>query len=88
MLDGDDYLKATARTPVALVSEGTLGALGLVAGQRVTLHSSRGSVTLPVAAADLPDGVVWAPTTARFAGRSGSVVRLAGEAGSLEGAQA
>jgi len=78
MLDGDDYLKATARTPVALVSAGTLAGLGVLAGAPVTLSGEHGAVTLPVAVADLPDGVVWAPTTSgsAWSAPAGSVVRL------------
>jgi NADH-quinone oxidoreductase subunit G len=79
MLDGDDYLKATARRPVALVSGGTLTSLGLAEGETVTLTGELGSVALPVAVADLPDGVVWAPASARC-GASGSAVRLNGGA--------
>ncbi len=85
MLDGDEYLKATARRPVALVSPGTLVGLGIADGQLVTIASVRGSVDLPVRVADLPDGVVWAPTnsggTALFrelGAGAGAVVRLEG----------
>ena len=77
MLDGDDYLKATARTPVALVSAGTLDALGLTAGEHVEVSGDRGTTTLPVAVADLPDGVVWTPTRSGWSAPAGSVVRLA-----------
>jgi NADH-quinone oxidoreductase subunit G len=86
MLDGDDYLKATARTPVALVSPTTLDALGLVAGARVTVTGDHGSSTLPLGVADLPDGVVWTPTTSGSA-PAGSVVRLTA-ANQVEGAHA
>jgi NADH-quinone oxidoreductase subunit G len=78
MLDGDDYLKATARKPVALVSQQTLSGLGLTVGQPVELTAEHGSVMLPVGVADLPDGVVWAPTTSRWRAPAGSVVRLEG----------
>src|SRR4051794_14474811 len=54
MLDGDDYLKATGRKPVALVSAATLSKAGLVTGAPVTVTGRHGSVTLPVAVADLP----------------------------------
>ncbi len=77
MLDGDDYLKATARAPVALVSAGTLDALGLTAGEHVEVSGDRGTTTLPVAVADLPDGVVWTPTRSGWSAPAGSVVRLA-----------
>ena len=87
MLDGDEYLKATGRRPVALVSANTLSALGVEIGARVALGTDRGSVELPVAVADLPDGVVWAPASSRgvsllrdLGATAGSVVRLEGGA--------
>ncbi len=80
MLDGDVYLRATGRPPVVLLSSGTLAGLGIAAGSIVTLHGPSGSTTLPVAVADLPDGVVWTPTTSETAGwvrsSAGPVVRL------------
>ena len=35
--------------------------LGLTAGAPATVRTERGAITLPVALADLPDGVVWLP---------------------------
>jgi NADH-quinone oxidoreductase subunit G len=78
MLDGDDYLKATGRKPVALVSAETLSGLGAATGAPVTITGEHGSMTLPVAVADLPDGVVWAPTSSAWSAPSGSAVRLEG----------
>jgi NADH-quinone oxidoreductase subunit G len=85
MLDGDDYLKATGRAAVALVSAATLATLDVAAGSTVTLTGDRGSVTLPVAVADVADGVVWAPTNTgvnlnRELGAAGSAVRVGGAA--------
>jgi NADH-quinone oxidoreductase subunit G len=78
MLDGEDALKATGRTPVALVSPTTLAAFGLSPGQQVTLTGDTGSAGFPVGLADLPDGVVWVPTvtTTGWAAAAGSLVRL------------
>jgi NADH-quinone oxidoreductase subunit G len=80
MLAGDDHLLATARPPLALVSAGTHTRLGVAVGERVTLRGPNGTgTTLPVAVADLPDGVVWTPTTSATAGwaaEAGSAVRL------------
>lgn len=73
MQDGEEHLRATARTPVARVSRATYeSALGMLEAQpageqRATITGDRGSVTLPVVVADLPDGVVWVP--ARSFGR-------------------
>jgi NADH-quinone oxidoreductase subunit G len=87
MLDGEAHLLATARTSVALVSPARLSAAGLLPGQPVTLTGATGSVTLPVAVADLPDDVVWAPTTSRWSAVTGSAVQLA-PAGVSEGTPA
>ena len=38
------------------------GALGAVDGDPITVSTDRGSLTLPLVVADLPDGVVWVPT--------------------------
>ena len=69
-----------------LVSAATLAHLGVHEGQLVAVATDRGSVELPVAVADLPDHVVWAPTSSGGVslGRelgvaaSGAVVRLEG----------
>ena len=79
MLDGDDYLKATARTPMALVSPGTLSRLGVATGAQVTVSGGTGSVTLPLGVADLPDTVVWVPTISgdpAWSAAPGAVVRI------------
>jgi NADH-quinone oxidoreductase subunit G len=87
MLDGEDALKATGRTPVALVSPATMETLGLTPGQHVTITGTTGATSptgtgstgLPVALADLPDGVVWVPTTSspsQWSPAAGSVVTL------------
>ncbi len=61
MQDGEPQLAGTARPAVALLSEATATELGVHIGGSVTVSTQRGSVTLPVAAADLPAGVVWIP---------------------------
>ncbi|MEP7092193.1 MAG: molybdopterin-dependent oxidoreductase, partial [Nocardioidaceae bacterium] len=76
MLDGEEHLKATARASVALVSPGTLAASGLTPGARVRLTSGAATATFPVGVADLPEGVVWTPTTSTWSAAPGSVVRL------------
>ncbi len=90
MQDNELHLRATARRPVARVNQAAYDALfglvGDVAGApaTATLTGDRGSVTLPVEVADLPDEVVWVP--ARSFGRGvwadlaspGSTVTLKG----------
>ncbi len=84
MQDGDDYLRATARSCVARVSASTLKSLGLTEGEAITLTSERGSVTLPVHVADVVDGVVWAAANSggvpvhREVGGPGTAVRIEG----------
>ncbi|HWO68920.1 MAG TPA: NADH-quinone oxidoreductase subunit G [Umezawaea sp.] len=59
--DGEPNLAGTARPVVAKVSANTAVNLGLDLGADITVSTERGSVTLPVEVADLPDGVVWLP---------------------------
>jgi NADH-quinone oxidoreductase subunit G len=61
MLDGEPFLRATARPATIRVSAATLGRLGVVEGQPVTLRTRTGAVTLPAETADIADGVVWTP---------------------------
>lgn len=65
MLDGDKYLKATARPAVALLPP----ALYDAHGPTVTLTGDRGSVTVPAAPGDgMVDGVVWLPANSTGGG--------------------
>jgi NADH-quinone oxidoreductase subunit G len=57
---GDEYLAATAKPARALLSPATASEVG----ERVTVSTARGSITVPVEVADMPDGVVWLPTNA------------------------
>ncbi|GAA2663453.1 MULTISPECIES: NADH-quinone oxidoreductase subunit G [Actinosynnema] len=61
MQDGEPHLKGTARPTAAWLSEATARDLGVEPGAEVTVSTERGEVVLPVAVADLPDGVVWLP---------------------------
>jgi NADH-quinone oxidoreductase subunit G len=81
--DGEPHLAGTAKAPVALLGATTAARLGLVEGDPLTVSSDRGSTTLPLRLADLPDGVVWLPTRsgashvrADLAAAHGSPVRL------------
>ena len=57
----EPHLAGTARATVARLSAGTAARLGLNGNPAVTVKTERGSITLPVEHADLPDGVVWLP---------------------------
>jgi NADH-quinone oxidoreductase subunit G len=67
MQDGEEHLRATARTPVARLGraayESVFGMLDGEPGRErlVTVTGDRGSITLPAVVDDLPDGVVWVP---------------------------
>ena len=59
--DGASMLAGSARRPVVFASRATVAGLGIDEGEELTLSTQRGSVTLPLQFADLPDGVVWVP---------------------------
>ncbi|HET9079197.1 MAG TPA: NADH-quinone oxidoreductase subunit G [Trebonia sp.] len=68
--DGEPYLAGTARPAVARVSAATAAAAGLADGDKVTVATTAGSVTVPLDVIDMADGVVWLP-----ANSPGSAVR-------------
>jgi NADH-quinone oxidoreductase subunit G len=59
--DGEPFLAGTAKAPRLHLSPATAAEIGAAEGTPVTVSSSRGSVTLPLVVADLPDRVVWVP---------------------------
>jgi NADH-quinone oxidoreductase subunit G len=80
LLDGDEELAGTARTPAVRLSKSRAAELGVAEGDAVTVGTARGALTLPLAITDMPDAVVWLPTNS-----PGSTVRrtLGVPAGSL-----
>src|SRR4051812_23531366 len=54
-------LAGTARPAHVRCNPATAERLGLTAGAPATVRTERGTITLPVVIADLPDGVVWLP---------------------------
>ncbi|HEV2782016.1 MAG TPA: NADH-quinone oxidoreductase subunit G [Actinophytocola sp.] len=58
----EPHLAGTARPVVARLSANTARVLGVDGAATVTVATERGSITVPVQHADLPDGVVWLPT--------------------------
>jgi NADH-quinone oxidoreductase subunit G len=70
MQDGEPYLAGTARPTVARVSAATAAAAGVADGDKVTVATATGSVTVPLVVTDMADHVVWLPTNS-----SGSAVR-------------
>ncbi|HXT92796.1 MAG TPA: NADH-quinone oxidoreductase subunit G [Trebonia sp.] len=70
MQDGEPYLAGTARSIAARASAGTAAAAGVADGDKVTVATEAGSVTVPLEVTNMADGVVWLPTNS-----SGSAVR-------------
>jgi NADH-quinone oxidoreductase subunit G len=68
--DGEPYLAGTARPAVARVSAATAADAGLADGDKVTVATAAGSVTVPLDVIDMADGTVWLP-----ANSPGSAVR-------------
>jgi NADH-quinone oxidoreductase subunit G len=62
MQDGEPNLAGTARAAVARISPATAAEAGVADGAKLTVATSRGQITLPVAVAQLPDRVVWLPS--------------------------
>jgi NADH-quinone oxidoreductase subunit G len=82
--DDEPFLAGTARAAHARLSAETAAAVGVGAGEWVTVSTDRGSVTVPVVIAPTPDGVVWLPTNSvgcavrrDLSAGYGSIVRLA-----------
>ncbi|MGV9948459.1 MULTISPECIES: NADH-quinone oxidoreductase subunit G [Rhodococcus] len=92
MQDGEPHLAGTARRPVARLSAVTAAEIGADAGDPVTVATDRGSITLPLAIADMPDRVVWVPLNSpgcavhrQLAASVGDTVRISrGDARSQE----
>ena len=59
--DGEPFLAGTAKRPRLHLSATTAAEIGATQGALVTVSSERGSLTLPLVVADLPDRVVWVP---------------------------
>ena len=59
--DGEANLAKTAHPSVAVISADRAGKLGVTNGDRVTISSSVGAITLPVEIADIDSKTVWIP---------------------------
>ena len=62
LTDGDEDLAGTARPSVVRIGKALARQLGVADGDPVTVGTERGTVTLPAAVTEMPDGVVWLPT--------------------------
>jgi NADH-quinone oxidoreductase subunit G len=63
--DGEQFLAGTAKTPVARMSAATAAGFDVFDGDRVTVATDRGAITLPVAITEMVDHVVWLPLAGR-----------------------
>jgi NADH-quinone oxidoreductase subunit G len=61
MQDGEPNLAGTARPAIAKMSPATAAEAGAAAGDKVTVATERGEITVPLQLADMPDRVVWLP---------------------------
>jgi NADH-quinone oxidoreductase subunit G len=61
MQDGEPSLAGTARPVVARMSPATAAEAGAADGDKVTVATDRGSVTIPVEVVPMADHVVWLP---------------------------
>jgi len=59
---GEVHLAGTRRAPRLHLSAATAAEIGARPGSPVTVSTARGSITLPLVLAGLPDRVVWVPT--------------------------
>jgi NADH-quinone oxidoreductase subunit G len=64
MLDGEPFLAGTARPAEALLSAATAAEAGVAGGDRVTVTTAQGAITIGVREHDMPDRVIWLPTHA------------------------
>ena len=81
MQDGEPSLAGTARPVVARMSAATAAEAGVADGDKVTIATDRGSVTVPVDVVPMTDRVVWLPA----AGLPGQRSTLRAELGAGHG---
>jgi NADH-quinone oxidoreductase subunit G len=64
MQDGEPFLAGTARKAVAVMSAATAAEAGTADGDKVTVTTAQGAITVGVQVQDMPDRVVWLPAHA------------------------
>ncbi len=72
MQDGEPSLAGTARPVVARMSAATAAQAGLADGDKVTVTTDQGSLTVPVVVMPMADRVVWLPAAGLPQGASPS----------------
>jgi NADH-quinone oxidoreductase subunit G len=73
MQDGEPNLAGTARAAAARMSAATAAEAGIAAGDKVTVATERGEITVPLQLADMPDRVVWLPANSAGCAVRGSL---------------
>ncbi|BBX17776.1 NADH-quinone oxidoreductase subunit G [Mycolicibacterium duvalii] len=63
--DGEPHLAGTARPPVARLSPATAAEIGVGHGDRVTVSTEHGAITVPLEITGMVDRVVWLPLNSR-----------------------
>ena len=83
MQDGEPFLAGTARPAEALMSAAIAAEAGIADGDRVTVTTAQGAITVGVRVHDMPDRVVWLPAHApgcevrrELGARNGTLVTL------------
>jgi NADH-quinone oxidoreductase subunit G len=74
MQDGEPYLAGTARPVVARMSAATAAEAGIAGGDKVTVATDHGSVTVPVDVVPMADHVVWLPAAGLTAAAAAAAV--------------
>jgi NADH-quinone oxidoreductase subunit G len=64
-IDGEPYLAATARRPVAAMSAALAASIDVAEGDLVRVTGESGTVSWPVRISDVADGTVWLPLSAQ-----------------------
>jgi NADH-quinone oxidoreductase subunit G len=86
MQDGEPSLAGTARSVVARMSAATAAQAGVADGDKVTVATDQGSVTVPVEVVPMADHVVWLPAAGLSRGPAGGGSTIRAELGAGHGA--
>ncbi|MDR0432922.1 MAG: NADH-quinone oxidoreductase subunit G [Bifidobacteriaceae bacterium] len=79
---GDPHLAGTAKAPFAVLSRATAFEVDVRDGERLTVSTEAGAITVPVRIGEIPDRVVWLPTNSSGCqvratlGVSGGIVQI------------
>ncbi|MCL2464573.1 MAG: NADH-quinone oxidoreductase subunit G [Micrococcales bacterium] len=76
---GEPGLAGTAKRSLARMSAATAAGVGLADGERVTVSTDAGAVSLPLRVTQMPDHVVWLPTNAADCAVRGTLLADAGD---------